>query len=134
MVLSRSLQDICAVKNKVSYKIRKLRESKDLKQKHVADELNITESAYSKIERGITDPSIGRLDQIAKILGVTVAYFFQETMPSLKLEEDQALYGYATKNDLEAINNTIRQLKQEMAAVKKDMAAIHQAHTAKRKK
>jgi transcriptional regulator with XRE-family HTH domain len=132
MPLSRRLQDICAVKNKVSYKIRKLRESKDLKQKHVADELNITESAYSKIERGITDPSIGRLDQIAKILGVTVSYFFQEPAP-LKMEEEHAVYGFATRNDVDAINNAIRQLKQEIAALKKDMAFIH-GHTTKRKK
>jgi len=121
------------VKNKVSYKIRKLRESKDLKQKHVADELNISESAYSKIERGITDPSIGRLEQIAKILGVTVSYFFQETMPPVKLEEESAQYGFALKSDLEAIIINIRHLKEEMAVLKKDMASMHQAY-AKRKK
>jgi transcriptional regulator with XRE-family HTH domain len=109
------------VKNKVSYKIRKLRESKDLKQKHVADELNITESAYSKIERGITDPSIGRLDQIAKVLGVTISYFFQETILP-KMEEEEAVYGFATKNDLETIHNSIRQLKQELSALKKELS------------
>jgi len=106
----------------VSYKIRKLRESKDLKQKHVADELNITESAYSKIERGITDPSIGRLSQIARILGVTVSYFFQDAATASEVKESGPHYGFAS--DIETLNTAVSQLKREVASLKKQIASI----------
>lgn len=43
----------------------------------MAGELGISTSAYSKIERGVTDPSIGRITEIAKILEVNITYFFK---------------------------------------------------------
>ena len=113
------------MKSKISYRIRKLRESKDLSQENVAADLNLTSSAYSKIERGVTDPSVGRLEQIAKILGVEVTYFFQESNEQHRVEEGPALYGFATKIDIDEVNNAIKQLKQEIAVLKKELAAIH---------
>jgi transcriptional regulator with XRE-family HTH domain len=121
------------VKSKVSYRIRKLRESKDFSQENMAAELNITSSAYSKIERGITDPSISRMEQIAKILGVDVTYFFLDTNEPIKVEDGTKLYGFATKSDIEELNNIIKQLKQEIATLKKDIAVLN-SNAAKRKK
>jgi len=91
----------------------------------MAADLNITPSAYSKIERGITDPSIGRLEQIAKILGVDVTYFFQEAGDPLKMEDTDKVYGFATKGDIEELNKIINQLKQEIALLKKDILTLH---------
>ncbi len=99
----------------------------------MAAELNVTPSAYSKIERGITDPSISRLEQIAKILSVDITYFFHDTNEPLKMEDGSKLYGFATKSDIEELNNIIKQLKQEIAIVKKDIAVLH-SNTTKRKK
>ena len=65
------------MKNNIAYRIRKLRESKDYSQENMAGELGISTSAYSKIERGVTDPSIGRITEIAKILEVNITYFFK---------------------------------------------------------
>ena len=131
-ILIRFLQ-ICRVKSNVSYRIRKLRKSKDLTQENMGAELKITGGAYSKIETGITDPSIGRLEQIAKILAVDVTYFFQEANEPSKVEESPQLYGFATKSDIEELNNILRQLKQEIAMIKKDITAIKN-NAAKRKK
>lgn len=52
--------------------IREVRKSKHLSQADVAGELDITVAAFSKIERGLTNVPILRLDQIASILGTTV--------------------------------------------------------------
>ena len=78
---------------------------------------------YSQIERGITDPSIGRLDQIAKILGVQVTQFLQEGAGENKMQDKEKIYGsgYATKEEIEEITNAIKQLKLEMAAMKKEI-------------
>jgi len=79
----------------LGYRIRKFRELKDLNQTQMAAKLKITASAYSKIERGITDPSVGRLDQIAAILKINIKDFFtdaptQPTNGQLSLEQMDA--------------------------------------------
>ena len=55
----------------VAHKIKKLRELKNLTQEYMADELGITQGAYSKIENGETDLNLSKLDKIAEILGVS---------------------------------------------------------------
>ena len=113
------------MKINVGYRIRKLRESKDYSQENMAGELNISTSAYSKIERGITDPSIGRLSQIATILGVEISSFLQDAAGENKILDKEKIYGsgYATKEEVEEIASAIRQLKLEMASIKKEIIA-----------
>jgi transcriptional regulator with XRE-family HTH domain len=53
-------------------KLKALRTTKKWSQEAIAHELNISLPAYSKIERGITDVSIGRLMQIAKLFNLSV--------------------------------------------------------------
>ena len=62
----------------VGYRIRKIRESKDLNQQNMAGHLDITPGAYAKIERGETDPSISRLYEIAAILKVDIMHLLQD--------------------------------------------------------
>jgi transcriptional regulator with XRE-family HTH domain len=45
-----------------------------LSQQNIADELNLTVASYSNIERGVTDITITRLFEIAKILDVKIDY------------------------------------------------------------
>lgn len=85
----------------------------------MAGELGISKSAYSKIERGVTDPSIGRMGEIAKILDVEITYFFQEQNPTFhKAEDPNKSYGFATKADIEELTGMINKLKQEIASLK----------------
>ncbi|MDB5256804.1 MAG: helix-turn-helix protein [Chitinophagaceae bacterium] len=53
-------------------KLKALRTTKKWSQEDIAHELEISLPAYSKIERGITDISLGRLTQIAKLFNLTV--------------------------------------------------------------
>ena len=50
--------------------IRKFRISKGWDQAFMAERLDITRSSYSKIEAGLTDVNVSRLEQIAFILDV----------------------------------------------------------------
>lgn len=84
----------------------------------MAGELGISTSAYSKIERGVTDTSVGRLDAIAKILEVEVTYFFQEPTSITKAEDGSKAIGYATKADIDDINHAIKKLQQEIINLK----------------
>ncbi len=96
----------------------------------MADELGISLSAYSKIERAVTDPSISRVAAIAGILEVDVTYFFQEQTTGNKFEDPNKSYGFATKSDVEELTSIINKIKQEIASLK----ATLQTQTTKKKK
>ncbi len=52
--------------------IRELRKKKKIAQADIAAELDISVTAMSKIERGQTNISILRLEQIANVLGTSI--------------------------------------------------------------
>jgi transcriptional regulator with XRE-family HTH domain len=87
--------------------IRVTRVSKGLNQESIANELGISITAYSKIERGKTNPSILRLDQIAKCLGVSIFDFLMDS------EAKSAKNSVATSMEVENIL-----LKKEVAHLK----------------
>ena len=116
-------------KQDIGYRIRKLRESKDFSQENMAAELNISGSAYAKIERGETDPSAGRLMQIAKVLEVEVSDFFKEG----NVEEPRQHYGFATKGDIEELNNLLSDLKRQNEILKSDLDQIARKLAARKK-
>ncbi|RYC67301.1 helix-turn-helix domain-containing protein [Spirosoma sordidisoli] len=53
-------------------RIRQLREFCGLSQEAVADQLGITQSAYSRLESGTTRLDLPRLQQLAALYGLTV--------------------------------------------------------------
>ncbi len=55
----------------IGYKIRKVREIKNLGQQYVADQLGISQSAYSELENGKVKISNEKIEIIAKILDVS---------------------------------------------------------------
>ena len=57
--------------------IRKTRIDKGYSQDYVASQVGITLSAFSKIERGLTNPSLSRMKQIAEVLEVDLSVLFR---------------------------------------------------------
>lgn len=55
---------------KINKKIKRLREGKHWSQEEVAQKLNMSKNGYAKIERGETSASLGRLEQVAAVLGI----------------------------------------------------------------
>lgn len=51
-------------------KIKSIRELKNYTQEYIADQLGITQAGYSKIEKGNTNLSLEKLEQLAIILDV----------------------------------------------------------------
>jgi transcriptional regulator with XRE-family HTH domain len=58
-------------------RIRKARTAQGLSQKEVALSIEMDQSQYSKIERGLTDPSISTVERIIKAIGLDWNEFFQ---------------------------------------------------------
>lgn len=58
--------------NNLAYKIKNVRTSKGFSQEDLAKKLNISQSAYAKIENGITKLDIDRLFEISKVLEMDI--------------------------------------------------------------
>lgn len=109
-------------------KIRMLREAQKITQEELAERLSMSASGYSKIERGETQLSINRLQQIADILSVSVfelmpnsggiiqtlngAYHFNGTFNQ---------YGDGAKHKIEKLEMQINHLKQMLEQKDKEI-------------
>ena len=61
-----------------------LRLEKNLTQEQMSEKLNLSTSAYCKIEYGETDLTLTRLDNIAKVLGISALSLNPDTDNSCK--------------------------------------------------
>ncbi len=59
-------------------KIRKLRLSKDITQKELADQLNVSFQTVSKWENNINEPDLASLKKIANIFNCPIDFFFED--------------------------------------------------------
>ena len=77
----------------IGEKIRNAREDKDLSQEQVARLIPMNQSGYSKIERGVQEPSLNQLRRICQILNLDPAYLLslekygEETEQKLRFAE-----------------------------------------------
>jgi transcriptional regulator with XRE-family HTH domain len=110
--------EISAVIKKIGYRIKKIRISKEYTLANMAEELEMTPSAYRKIEQGITNPPTTRLIEIAKVLEVNVADFFNEM--ELVTERSEK-FGYATKDDIENVMRAVQQLAKDFERLREEL-------------
>src|SRR3954462_2172046 len=91
-------------------KIRLLRHQRGWSQEDVAKRLDISIPAFSKIETGITDINLSRLEQISNLFEMTVVQLliFNET------EQDQKF-----QNELETINKKLMDRETEVIDLQK---------------
>ena len=59
--------------------VRRLRRSRGLPLRVVAEQVGVSESFISQVERGATNPSIATLQRIAQVFGASVTDFFDGT-------------------------------------------------------
>ncbi|RJS57459.1 transcriptional regulator [Bacillus subtilis] len=64
--------------NNTGVKLKKLRKSKKLTLRDLADKLGVTHSYLSKIERGVTNPSLKMINSLAEFFDVDQSYFFTD--------------------------------------------------------
>ena len=69
----------------LEFKLRKLREKHNWSQMEVANQLDISQSAYNKWERGQSKPKLQNLKKIAEIFQVNIVDFIQEQIPNVDL-------------------------------------------------
>ena len=76
---------------KIHEKIRTLRLEKGYSQEAMAEELHISTTAYGDMERGKTELTISRLEQVLQILGTQTEVFFNSNSSEKILLENEKL-------------------------------------------
>lgn len=96
--------------------IRAMREFNQLTQEDVAEKLNISVNAYSKIERGLTKLSLEKLEQIANIFHINVSdlYSAKEKGFLYLLSEHHGSNYFNYFNGSEALMYENEKLKSEL--------------------
>jgi len=75
----------CVIMMLPHIKIKNVRKSKKISQQFMADKLNISQFAYSKIERGITQLNWDKLNKVAQILEINVWELVDNTKASVEV-------------------------------------------------
>lgn len=96
-------------------KIRLLRHQKGWSQEDVAKRLDISIPAFSKIETGITDINLSRLEQIATLFEMSVVQLLTFT----DSEQDQKIV-----NELETINKKLMDRETEVIDLQKKVIEL----------
>lgn len=82
----------------IGSKIRKFRELKSITREAMADEMQMSLSGYSKIERNEVDLTLSRIQQIARILGVDVSQILNfDASQIFNLTENHTVQGSGAK-------------------------------------
>lgn len=109
----------------VGEKIRQAREAKGLSQEFVAEQLGISQAAYSNMERGETQPKLPRLQQLAELLAVDVNELLKaDSAMTLNIQTNHGVQlMYAENKDLlekviEAKDKHIASLEEQLALLR----------------
>jgi transcriptional regulator with XRE-family HTH domain len=103
--------------NTIGTRIRKLREEQGLTQEYIADNLNITQSSYGRLEKNDSSLSATKLQKIAGVLNVSISFLFGEKATNIIHENNG-------DNAQAQIGTIIQQDKEYIASLKEDIAFL----------
>ena len=92
----------------IGNRIKKIRYSKGLNSKNVADAVGILDTSLSKIEREGTN-SLETLLKIAKALDVNPCEFFEDKIKTFN-KEFKTDHNFATKTEMNEVKYTMQQM------------------------
>lgn len=92
----------------------------------MADELGLTVAAYSNIERGVTDISLTRLFQIAKILEANPDYLIHGSSDNHLKERVSPVENYQTSitQQIYMLIQQVQQLQSQLDKMEKEIREI----------
>ena len=103
--------------NALGKKIRLLRHQKGWSQEDVAKRLDISIPAFSKIETGITDVNLSRLNQISKLFNLSVV----QLLSTSDTEEDKE-----SLNELADLNKKLQLREAEVIDLQKKVIDLYE--------
>jgi len=109
----------------VGSKIRRMREENKWSQQVIAEQLNISIPAYSKIETGVTDVNLSRLEQIAQLFKTEIASLFTDEQISSPVST--AEFSKLERTLLEA-EKEILQLQRKVIQLFEEIHKVSESH------
>ena len=103
--------------NSLGKKIRLLRHQKSWSQEDVAKRLEISIPAFSKIETGITDVNLSRLEQISKLFDMSVVQLL-----TFNDAEGQEKYT----SELEVLTQKLQERERELLDLQKKIIELYE--------
>jgi len=103
--------------NALGKKIRLLRHQKGWSQEDVAKRLDISIPAFSKIETGITDVNLSRLNQISKLFGLTLV----QLLSTSDSEEDKQV-----QDEINELNRKLQLRESEVIELQKKVIDLYE--------
>ncbi|MDO4223785.1 MAG: helix-turn-helix transcriptional regulator [Acinetobacter sp.] len=110
--------------------IRQLREQQQWSQEEMAEKLGMSKNGYAKIERGESDVSLTRLEQIANILNIDIADIVKSESKNLSLliGNNHGNYGYQVhqtgSNEIELLQLKLEHKDELLAQKDKEIQAL----------
>ena len=103
--------------NTLGKKIRLLRHQRSWSQEDVAKQLDISIPAFSKIETGITDVNLSRLEQISSLFGLTVVQLLTFTD-----SEEQEKYN----NEVDVLTKKLQDRETDVIELQKKVIDLYE--------
>ncbi|MFK8297605.1 helix-turn-helix domain-containing protein [Capnocytophaga cynodegmi] len=106
--------------NNIGFNIRKIREQKGFSQEYLANELNISQASYARLENQETKITIDRLLQIAKVLDTEITELFNDNKINIQSQTYNAeAYGNGYVQNLvienkETVNKLVESYKERL--------------------
>ncbi|MFC3353372.1 helix-turn-helix domain-containing protein [Sphingobacterium zeae] len=98
-------------------KIRLLRQQKGWTQQEVAKQLDVSIPAFSKMETGITDLNLSRLNQIAKLFNLTLVQLVSNS-------DTDDIKDYS--NEISILARKLQQKDDEIIQIRKKIIALYE--------
>lgn len=108
------------MKAEIAERIRMARHERGLSQQNMADELDLTVAAYSNIERGVTDITVTRLQQIATILGKEIGELLGLKKDNI-VSEPPIVYQNALSQQFLLLSNQMNALQFKLGQLEQDI-------------
>lgn len=103
--------------NALGKKIRLLRHQKGWSQEDVAKRLDISIPAFSKIETGITDVNLSRLNQISKLFGLSLVQLLSTS------DSDE---NTQVQEEFEELNSRLQERETEVIELQKKVIELYE--------
>lgn len=94
---------------KIGHKIRTLRELKGFSQEFMSEKLNLSVNSYGRLERGETQLTLNRLEEIAEVLEMGIAEL---------LSFDNQSYIFHTVHQINTVSGTYNSFEKEIFEAK----------------
>jgi transcriptional regulator with XRE-family HTH domain len=111
---------------KLGDKIKKLREFRNFTQEHLAKTLDMTQAGYSRIERDEVDLNLNRLEQIAKVLNVSIEEILGFDVNKLSFNTNANDHCIVYQNQSQSIPDKEReQYESRITSLESEITRLH---------